>query len=69
MQAVSFLINQADIVRINAVFKKAHRWGLTTKLLRFEDLATQADTKLFRALKTKTIVYINYYLVNGIHTL
>ena len=53
MQAVSFLVNQADIVRINAVFKKAHRWGLTTKLLRFENLATQADAKLFRALKNK----------------
>ena len=49
MQAVSFLVNQGDIVRINAVFKKSHRWRLTTKLLRFEDLAIQADTKLFRA--------------------
>ena len=39
-----------DINRINAVFCKAKKWGLTNTVPSVEELCENADRKLFKAM-------------------
>jgi len=41
---------QADVGRINALFRKAHRWQLTDPTFTVEELGADADIKLFKAI-------------------
>ena len=41
---------QADIGRINALFRKAHRWRLTDRTFTIEELGAETDIKLFNAI-------------------
>ena len=45
------LRKRCDEGRINGLFKKAYRWGLTTKLFKFEEMVDVADKRLFRTIK------------------
>ena len=40
-------------VRIDASFRKAHRWKLTYKQYKFDDLLSEVDSKLFACRPTK----------------
>ena len=52
VQAMVGLMKRCDEGRINGMFKKAYRWGLTTKLYKFEEMVDVADKRLFRAIQT-----------------
>ena len=41
---------QADIGRINALFRKAHWWQLTDRTFTIEELGAKADIKLSKAI-------------------
>ena len=48
-------ILKSDVDRINAMFRKAKRWGITTDELDLDLLSTVADSGLFNKIKLKTI--------------
>ena len=41
---------QANIGRINTMFRKAHRWQLTDRTFTIEELRAEADIKLFMSI-------------------
>ena len=49
--AISGSLNQSDINRLDAILRKARRWGLTNMTETFSDLSDNADAKLFRSLQ------------------
>ena len=64
LSAFSGFLNSCDIDRINAVFRKAKRWGLTDSVYNVEDIIDITQYKLF-----KCITYNNnhclYHLLPG----
>jgi hypothetical protein len=51
LQAFSGNLLSSDIDRIDAMFRKAHRWGLTTKVHRFSEIAADCDKCLVKKIK------------------
>ena len=51
LPAISGSLNQSDINRLDAILRKAKRWGLTNMTETFDDLSDNADAKLFRSLQ------------------
>ena len=49
LPAFSGMITADDINRINTVFCKAKKWGLTNTVPSVEELCKNADQKLFKA--------------------
>ena len=50
LPAIAGLLSTADINRVNAVFLKARKWGLTRIVPEANDLIDKADKKLFRVV-------------------
>ena len=48
---ISGSLNQSDINRLDALLRKAKRWGLTDMTETFGDLSDNADERLFRSLQ------------------
>ena len=51
LPAISGSLNQSDINRLDALLRKAKRWGLTDMTETFGDLSDNADERLFRSLQ------------------
>ena len=51
LPAIYVFILQSDVDRINAMFRKAKRWGITTDELDLDYLSTLANSGLFHNIK------------------
>ena len=47
-------LNTADIDQIDAMFRKARRWGIASVVYTYEEIAADADTNLVRKIVTNT---------------
>ena len=54
IEAISGNLNTADIDQINAMFRKARRWGIASVVYTYEEIAADADTNLVRKIVTNT---------------
>ena len=50
LPAISGSLNQLDINRLDAILRKAKRWGLTNMTETYADLPDNADARLFRSM-------------------
>lgn len=62
MPAISGFISAHDLSRINKLFKKANKWGLTSKSYDFTKLASEQDKKLFESIKKNSDHCLNQLL-------
>ena len=54
IEAISGNLNTADIDQIDAMFRKARRWGIASVVYTYEEIAADADTNLVRKIVTNT---------------
>ena len=54
IEAISGNLNTADIDQIDAMFRKARRWGIASVVHTYEEIAADADTNLVRKIGTNT---------------
>ena len=52
IEATSGNLNTADIDHIDAMFRKARRWGIASVVHTYEEIAADADTNLVRIIGT-----------------
>ena len=59
IEAISGNLNTADIDQIDAMFRKARRWGIASVVYTYEEIAADADTNLVRKIVTnpKHVLY------------